>query len=61
MNVSLPRIGQAVRYSFPHVFTFTLVVEWSLEDKTFPTMDLLVHGEPDDIYCTSVEDCIRKL
>ena len=44
MNVSLPRIGQAVRYSFPHVFTFTLVVEWSLEDKTFPTMDLLVHG-----------------
>ena len=32
-----------------------------LEDKTYPAMDLLVHGESDGATCILVEDCIRKL
>ena len=32
-----------------------------LEDKTYPAMDLRVHGEFDGASCILVEDCIRTL
>ena len=32
-----------------------------LEDKTYPAMDLLVHGEFDGASFILVEDCIRML
>ena len=32
-----------------------------LEDKIYPAMDLLVHGEFDGASCIVVEDCIRML
>ena len=47
---------------FSHVRSPSLVPPGrrkGLEDKTYPAMDLLVHGEFDGISCILVEDCIR--
>ena len=32
-----------------------------VQDKTYPAIDLSVHGEFNGVSCILVEDCIRKL
>ena len=63
MSISLPCVGQADHYSF--VVTLSILpgdgCRKGLEDKTYPAMDLLVHGESDDTSCILVEDCNHKL
>ena len=62
MHVSLPCIGQAVHYRFfPTRFRLHSGRRKGLEYKAYPAMDLFVHGDPDDVCCNLIEDCICKL
>ena len=64
ISVSLPCIGRAVHYRFfSHSFAFADLAgrRKGLKDKTYPAMDLLVHGKFDGVSCILVEDCIRML
>ena len=64
ISVSLPCIRRAVHYRFSHIRLPSPVPRGcrkGLEDKTYPAMDLLVHGELDGASCILVEDCIRML
>ena len=63
--VSLHCIGRVVHYRFfSRSFTFAgplWTQERFVEDKTYPAMDVLVHGEFDGVSFILVEDCIRML
>ena len=64
ISVNLPCVGRVVHYRFfLHSFAFAGPPgrRKGLEDKTYPAMDLLVHGEFDGASCILVEDCIRML
>ena len=64
ISVSLPCIGRAVHYRFfSCLFAFAGPCgrRRGLEDKTYPAMDLLVHGEFDGASVILVEGCIRML
>ena len=62
ISIILLCVGQVVHYRFfLHSFAFASTPgrRKGLEDKTYPAMDLLVHGEFDGASCILVEDCIR--
>ena len=64
ISIILPCIGRVVHYRFflcSFAFAGTPGHRKGLEDKTYPAMDLLVHGEFDGASCILVEDCIRML
>ena len=64
ISVSLPCVRRAVHYRFfsrSFAFVDPRGRKKGLEDKTYPEMDLLVHGEFDGASCILVEDCIRML
>ena len=60
MSVSLPCVRQTVHYSFSR-FCLHPGHRKSLEDKTYPAMNLPVHEEPNGVSCILVDDCTRKL
>ena len=61
MSVGLARVGQTVHNLFFSRFHLCPGHRKGPEGKTYPTMDLLVHGELDGVNCILVEDCVCKL
>ena len=65
ISVSLPCVGRAVHYRFFSPSFAFACPPWTyrkgLKDKTYPAMDLRVHGEFDGASFILVEDCIRML
>ena len=63
ISVSLPCVGRAVHYClFSHSPSpVPRGRRKGLKDKTYPAMDLLVHGEFDGASFILVEDCICML
>ena len=63
MSISLPCVEQTDHHSF--VLTLSILpgdgCRKGLEDKTYPAMDLPVHGESDDASCILIEYCSSKL
>ena len=59
ISVSLPCVGREIHFRSPSPVPRGLGK--GLEDKTYPAMDLLVHGEFDGASFILVEDCIRML
>ena len=53
MIVSLPRVGRVIhcRVFFPSCFCLRPGHRKGLEDKTYPTIDPPIHGEPDGVSC----------
>ena len=61
IRVNMPCVGREVHY---HVCSPSPVAPGrrkGLEDKTYPEMDLLVHGECNDASYILVEDCTHML
>ena len=68
-DVSVTIIALDERFTRDHLLSFyfshfrlhqfaLVVYRKGLEDKTYPAMDLLVHGESDGATCILVENCI---